>query len=95
MTQQRVFSGEELSSEVFSSVDYRFAWTADGWYSYDRKAAEAAALKARNARMQELRKQGKRVVGFSLRNQLFTLGGVGTEHPEISVWGKAYGINWY
>lgn len=82
-----------MGQEIFSGIDHGFAWT-DDWYEWDAKAGNAAALKARNARLKELRKQGKNPRGFTLGNQLVSRGGVGSGHPHIEEFTKCYGINY-
>jgi hypothetical protein len=79
--------------EIFSPITNGFRFTAD-WYEYDGKPAEQAALKARNARAKELTKAGHTVRKFSLGIQEITRGGIGTNHPEVTVFCPVYGLNY-
>lgn len=79
--------------KVFDAISYGFEWTEDGWYRFDRKAAMSAALKARNAEAKRLRAEGWTVRVFTLKDQLRTMGGIGSGHPEISEMVNAYGFN--
>lgn len=79
---------------VHSPAAHHFTWTAD-WYEWDSKAAHKAALKARNAQAKMLKAQGFKVTTFSLPNQLRTVGGIGSGHPEISLMCNSYGLNAY
>jgi hypothetical protein len=81
------------TQEMFCPTYFGFRWTADGWYEFPRKEAHAAARKARNARVKELRKEGWTVTTFNLQSQLRTLGGIGSGHPEIEVIVNVYGLN--
>ncbi|OHD18662.1 MAG: hypothetical protein A2Y38_19515 [Spirochaetes bacterium GWB1_59_5] len=82
---------------LFCPVDYNFSWTADGtpmgWYTWERKAAQSAALKARNAEAKALRAQGYTVRVFSLPDQRITRGGIGSGHPEVDFIATGYGFN--
>lgn len=80
---------------MFNPINYGFEFTPDGWYKFDRKAAHKAALSARNAKAKELRKVGKRVVLFTLADQLITRGGIGSGHPQIENVVSVYGLNAY
>ena len=77
----------------FSPVDNGFRWTDDGWYEYDGKPAERAALTARNREAKRLSSMGYTVRKFSLRHQQITRGGIGTNHPEICVVVPVYYLN--
>ena len=83
------------TQEVFDPTDFGFEFTPDGWYKFDRKAGHKAALKARNARVKELREAGYAVATFTLPGQLRTLGGINTPHPEIEEVVNCYGLNIY
>ena len=77
--------------ESFSGAKY-FEWTNDDkgiWYSIPEDA-DKRALKARNARAKELKKQGYKVTKWSLGSQLMTKGGIGTGKPQIDFWVKCY-----
>jgi hypothetical protein len=80
--------------KIFSPLDYGFTWT-DGWYTFDYKAAHAAALKARNAEAKRLRAAGKQVVTFALPDQLMSRGGIGSGYPHIELHVNCYGLNAY
>ena len=73
-----------MSQRTFNPANFEFAWT-DGWYTWDRKAAHSAALKARNTEAKRLQAQGKRVIKSSLPGQIITRGGIGSGHPEIDL----------
>ena len=70
--------------QIFNPVKFTFEWT-DGWYNWDRDEAHREALKARNAKAKELKVRGYKVRKSTLRDQLITLGGIGSGHPEISL----------
>jgi hypothetical protein len=80
---------------MFNPINYGFVFTSDGWYKFDRKAAQKSALQARNAKAKELKSQGKRVVTFTLSNQLITRGGIGSDNPQIEEIVSVYGLNAY
>ncbi len=80
---------------MFNPIDYGFAWTDDNWYTFDRKAAQKAALKARNAEAKRLEAQGKRVSKFTLPSQLISRGGIGSGKPHIEEVVNVYGLNAY
>ena len=88
-----------MGQEIFNPLDYGFRWTDPepgeefGWYEYDGKPAEKAALRARNARARELERKGYRVRKFSLGRQLCSRGGIGTGHPHIELFVPCYGLN--
>jgi hypothetical protein len=72
-----------MGQHTFNPIDYGFSWTTDGWYEWDHKAAQAAALKDRNAEARRLQKEGKTVRKWSMPNQQISRGGVGSGHPHI------------
>ena len=78
-------------SHTFDPIDYGFRWTEPteqdpmGWYEYDGKPAEQAALKARNAEAKRLKAAGHQVRKGSLGKQLRTLGGIGSGRPHIDL----------
>ena len=74
-----------MNQRTFNPANFEFAWTADGWYTWDRTAAHSAALKARNTEAKRLQAQGKRVIKSSLPGQIITRGGIGSGHPEIDL----------
>lgn len=81
--------------EHFSPLDTEhFAWTEDGWYSYDPKAAHKAALKARNARAKALEAMGYRVHKTTFPNQLVRRGGIGSGKPDVDFVVSAYCIDY-
>ena len=82
-----------MGQQLFNPADYCFTWTADGWYEWDRKAAQRAALAARNAAAKALRAAGREVSCFSLPGQLITRGGIGSGRPEIDLMVTGYGLN--
>ena len=69
--------------KAFSPIKHGFSWTADGWYCWDSKAGHKAALKARNALAKKLASEGHKVKKWCLPGQLVTVGGVGSNRPEI------------
>lgn len=73
------------TQKTFNPANFNFAWTDDGWYEWDHKAAHSAALKARNAEAKALQAQGRRVIKSSLPGQMITRGGIGSGKPEISM----------
>jgi len=75
---------------IFNPINYGFDWTHD-WYTFDRKAASAEALKERNAFVKKAKAEGRIVRTFSLPNQLITRGGIGSGHPQIEVFVTCYG----
>lgn len=83
---------------TFSPLDYGFRWTAPtdqdpmGWYEYDGKPAEQAALKARNAEAKRMQKLGYEVRKVSLGKQLMTRGGIGSGHPHIDILAPVYAL---
>ena len=79
--------------QTFNPVRYGFSWTDDGWYDWDSKAGHKAALQARNAEVKRLRAEGRRVRCFTLRNQLISLGGIGSGRPHIEEIVTVYGLN--
>jgi hypothetical protein len=81
------------SQRVFNPIDFCFAWTQDGWYTWDRDAAHKTARKARDAEVKALRKTGQQVTCFSLPGQLVTRGGIGTGFPQVEFFVTGYGFN--
>lgn len=86
----------------FNPIDFCFKWTEAsdslnpndlGWYEWDRKKAHSEALKARNARAKQLKKDGYTVTTFTLSNQLVTRGGIGSGHPQIEAIVNCYYLN--
>lgn len=71
------------TTKSFNPVDYCFAWTSDGWYTWDSKAARAKALAERNAEAARLAKAGYTVRKYTVPSQRITLGGIGSGHPEV------------
>lgn len=79
-----------FSQQTFNPADYHFTWTDDGWYTWDRTAAHAEALKARNTEAKALKASGRQVRKSSMPGQLITQGGIGTGRPEISMFVTVY-----
>jgi len=77
----------------FNPLDYCFAWTPDGWYQWDYKAAHKAALSDRNAKARSLRAQGKRVKCSSSPNALMSRGGIGSGHPHLEFYVTVYHLD--
>lgn len=69
--------------DSFNPVDFNFTWTDNGWYEWDSEAAKRAAKKARDTKVNELRKLGYIVKKSVLKNQLITRGGIGTGRPHV------------
>lgn len=82
-----------MPQENFDGIKEHFKWTEDGWYTWDEKAARKTALANRKARIKELRAQGKTVTPFNLGTQLRTLGGIGTDKPQIEILTGGFWIN--
>jgi len=80
--------------ESFNPVDYCFAWTADGWYSWDRPAAIKAAKQARTARVKELKARGITPRPFTLSSQLISRGGIGSGRPHVEFVTSVYYLNY-
>lgn len=77
---------------AFCPIDYCFAWT-DTWYEWDAKEARKQALKARDAKVRELRAEGKTVIKWTCADQLVRRGGIGSGHPDIEAFVSVYMIN--
>ncbi len=73
-----------MHTETFDPIDYGFRFVGD-WYEYDGKAAERAALKARNDYAKAQRALGKTVKCSAERNNLRSMGGIGSGHPHIEL----------
>ena len=73
-----------MMEKRFNPVKYGFRWN-DDWYDFDGDAANIAAKTARDDYAAEERKAGRIVKKSTNRNQLITLGGIGTNHPQIEV----------
>jgi hypothetical protein len=86
--------GDETMQKTFNPFSFCFAWT-ENWYEWDRKAAHKEALKARNEEAKRLQKAGKRVVKFSMPNQLVRKGGINSGKPDIEAVVTCYGLNAY
>ena len=84
-----------MNQIIFNPIDFGFKWTNDGWYTFDSKTAQKAALKARNAFAKEEKAKGKRVSCFSLPNQLVREGGIGSGKPDVEFVVNVYGVNVY
>lgn len=80
--------------KIFNPINYTFKWTED-WYKWDRDAAHKAALKARNAEAKRLKALGLEVQKRSLKNQLISIGGAGSNKPHISLVVNCYMVNAY
>lgn len=78
---------------AFNPVDYHFAWTSDGWYSWDKPAAVKAARRARDEAARRLKASGREVHKFSLPSQRITRGEIGTAHPEVDFFTTVYYLN--
>jgi hypothetical protein len=81
-----------MAQQVYDPIDYGFQFTAD-WYTFNRAEASKLALKARNEAAKKYAELGYEVRKFILSNQLRTMGGIGSNHPEISVIVSVYGLN--
>jgi hypothetical protein len=68
----------------FNPVDFGFEFVGS-WYKFDRVAAKAAAMKARNDYAKAQRALGNQVSCWSMADQLITMGGIGSGHPQIEV----------
>ena len=87
-----------MQTQTFNPIDYGFRWTPAtdqdpmGWYEYDGKPAERAALKARNAEAKRLEKLGHTVKKSSLGKQLISRGGIGSGRPHIELVVPVYAL---
>jgi len=78
-----------MQTMIFDPIKTGFRWNDDdccggmGWYDYDA-GAEKAARRDRDAFARAARKAGK-TVKCSTTKSLRTMGGIGTNHPEISL----------
>jgi hypothetical protein len=81
-----------MKQTIFCAIDYGFKWT-DDWYEWDRKEAIKHAKQQRNEALKHLRSLGVKCTPFSLGDQLVSKGGIGSGHPHIEEWSRAYGIN--
>lgn len=78
-----------MQDVAFDPIKTGFRWTNEdccggmGWYEYDA-SAEKTARKDRDAFARAARKDGK-TVKCSTNKSLRTMGGIGTNHPEISL----------
>jgi len=73
-----------MRTVTFDPIDYGFRWNKD-WYEYDGKVAEDAAKKARDDYAREQRKLGRTVKKRSSRNNLRSMGGIGSNCPHIEL----------
>lgn len=80
--------------KIFNPIDYTFKWTED-WYKWDRVEAHKAALKARNAEAKRLKTLGLKVRKYSLKDQLISMGGIGSDKPHINLVVNCYAVNTY
>ena len=80
-----------MRTVTFDPTDYGFRWTED-WYEYDGKPAEDAAKKARDDYAREQRKSGRTVRKRSSRNNIRSLGGIGSNHPHIELFVPMYHV---
>jgi hypothetical protein len=82
-----------MMQQTYDPIDYGFEFTAD-WYKFDYASARKMALKARNKAKKYYEAMGcYDVRTFTLSNQLRTMGGIGSNHPEISVIVSVFGLN--
>jgi hypothetical protein len=81
--------------KIYNPTDYTFNWTEDGWYTFDCKAGQKQAMKARNEEAKKLVKDGWKVTKFSLPDQLLSFGGIGSGKNHIEVICNCYGLNAY
>jgi hypothetical protein len=78
-----------MTDVVFDPIKTGFRWVCDdscggmGWYDYDA-SAEKAARKDRDDYAKQQRAAGK-IVKVSTNRSIRTMGGIGTNHPEISL----------
>lgn len=70
-------------SHTVNPINHGFAWTDDGWYVFDSKAAHAEARKVRDREAAEYKASGRAVRKFSQAGCLMTRGGIGSGHPQI------------
>jgi hypothetical protein len=81
-----------MAQQIHSPVDYGFKWTAD-WYDWDAAHGHREAKRYQDAHATILRRAGNQVRKFTLRNQVVSRGGVGSNHPHVTFTVTAYGIN--
>lgn len=79
--------------KYYNPADFEFEWTKNNYYSWDRKAAHKAALRARNDEMRRLQHEGYDVTAFILRDQIVSKGGIGTGRPHIKLSVTCYGLS--
>jgi len=79
--------------EMFNPVDFAFRWTSD-WYTWDHARAKREALAKRKKVAKRLKAEGHRVRLFTLSGQRITRGGIGSKHPEISLYTSVYGLEY-
>ena len=91
MTSFFTFAPTDSVHRDFNPAGYSFKWTAD-WYEWDRDEAHKQALKDRNKAAQEALARGYKVRKFSTPRQMITRGGIGTPHPEITLFVTTYGL---
>ena len=78
---------------TFNPADYEFEWKTWNDYSWNRKAAHKAALRARNDEVRRLRREGYNVTTFTLRDQIVSKGGIGTVRGHFDFCVNCYGLN--
>jgi len=83
-----------MIQKIFAPIKYTFEWT-ENWYKWDRDEAHKLALKARNKEAKRLKEDGYKIKKFSNRNQLMSLGGIGSGKPHIELLCNCYGLNAY
>ena len=83
-----------MNQRTFNPVDYRFNWTADGWYTFDQSEAIKDARRERDQLAKELKSEGRTVKKGSLGKQRITRGGIGSGNPEIDFIVPVYVVNW-
>jgi len=78
-----------MREKVFDPIKTGFKWVSDdscggmGWYDYN-SYAEIEARRARDGYAKQQRSCGK-TVKCSVTRSIRTMGGIGTNHPEISL----------
>ena len=74
-----------MSQKSFNPLHYGFAWTTDGWYTFDHTAAHKAAKADRDSEARRLRKAGHKVRCSVAKNNLMSQGGIGSGKPHIEL----------
>lgn len=81
-----------MTQKIYAGINYTFEWTED-WYAWDWKEAHSQALKARNKEAKRLKNLGYTVRKYTSKNQLMSMGGIGSGKPHIELHCNCYVLN--